>query len=100
QWYIICLVPIFTLTVLYFYVPKGWTVEQMTLFRYGIALCQTIFNAFNNVGQNVAQVISPNPKEKKTIATVWRLSYYVGYGAAYLGTFVYGLFSDDKTKCI
>lgn len=96
QWYIICLVPIFTLTVLYFYVPQGWTVEQMTLWRYGIALCQTIFNAFNNFGQNVAQVISPNPKEKKTVATIWQLSYYLGYGGAYLGTFVYGLFSDDK----
>ena len=96
QWYIICLVPIFALTVLYFYVPKGWPVERMILFRYGIALCQTVFNAFNNVGQNVAQVISPNPKEKKTVATVWQLSYYIGYGGAYLGTFVYGLFSDDK----
>ena len=98
QWYVICLIPIFALTVLYFYVPKGWSVERMIMFRYGIALCQTVFNAFNNVGQNVAQVISPNPKEKKTVATVWRLSYYVGYGAAYLGTFVYGLFSDDKNK--
>ena len=39
QWYIICLVPICILTVLYFYVPQGWTVQQMTLFRYGIALC-------------------------------------------------------------
>ena len=120
QWYIICLVPIFTLTVLFFYVPKGWSaaviagsqagaseavkaaaseaLRKLILFRYGIALCQTIFNAFNNVGQNVAQVISPNPKEKKTVATIWQLSYYIGYGGAYLGTFVYGLFSDDKNK--
>ncbi len=96
QWYIICLAPIFALTVLYFYVPKGWTVQQMTMLRYGVAVGQTIFNAFNNLGQNVAQVISPNPKEKKTVATVWQLSYYLGYGGAYLGTFVYGLFSDDK----
>ena len=96
QWYIICLVPIFALTVLYFYVPQGWTVQQMTMWRYGIALCQTIFNVFNNFGQNVARVISPNPKEKKTVATIWQLSYYLGYGGAYLGTFVYGLFSDDK----
>ncbi len=112
QWYIICLVPIFALTVLYFYVPSGWTaaansadpvaaaeaLKKLTLFRYGIAICQTIFNTFNNFGQNVAQVISPNPKEKKTVATVWQLSYYLGYGGAYLGTFVYGLFSDDKNK--
>ena len=98
QWYIICLVPIFLLTVFYFYVPEGWTVEQMTLFRYGIACCQTVFNAFNNCGQNVVQVISPNHKEKKTIATIWQLSYYIGYGGAYLSTFIYGLFSDDKNK--
>lgn len=98
QWYIICLLPMFALTVLYFYVPQGWTVEQMTLFRYGIACCQTVFNAFNNLGQNVAQVISPNHEEKKKVATVWRLSYYIGYGGAYIATFVYGLFSDDKNK--
>lgn len=96
HWYIICLVPIFALTALYFYVPEGWTIQQMTLFRYGIACCQTIFNTFNNFGQNIVQVISPNHKEKKTVATVWQLSYYIGYGAAYLSTFVYGLFSDDK----
>lgn len=96
QWYVICALPVFILTVLYFYVPQGWSIEQMTLFRYGIACCQTVFNAFNNAGQNVAQVISPNPKEKKTVATMWQLSYYIGYGSAYIGTFVYGLFSDDK----
>ena len=98
QWYIVCLVPIFLLTVFYFYVPEGWTVEQMTLFRYGIACCQTIFNAFNNLGQNVAQVISPNPKEKKTVATIWQLSYYIGYGGAYIATAVYGAFSEDKNQ--
>ena len=96
QWYIICLAPIFFLTVFYFYVPEGWTIEQMTLFRYGIACCQTIFNTFNNYGQNVVQVISPNHKEKKTVATIWQLSYYIGYGGAYIATYVYGLFSDDK----
>ena len=96
QWYIICLVPIFVTTVLYFWVPEGWTVRQMILLRYGVACCQTIFNAFNNFGQNVAQVISPNPKEKKTVATVWQLSYYIGYGGAYIATFIYGKFSDDK----
>ena len=98
QWYIICLVPIFVLTVFYFYVPEGWTIQQMTLFRYGIACCQTIFNTFNNFGQNVVQVISPNHKEKKTVATIWQLSYYIGYGGAYISTFIYGIFSDDKNK--
>ena len=98
QWYIICLVPIFMLTVFYFYVPEGWTIQQMTLFRYGIACCQTIFNTFNNFGQNVVQVISPNHKEKKTVATIWQLSYYIGYGGAYISTFIYGIFSDDKNK--
>ena len=96
QWLVICVVPMFIMTVLYFYVPTGWTLQQMTLFRYGIALTQTVFNAFNNLGLNIAQVISPNHKEKKTVATAWQLFYYVGYGAAYLATFVYGLFSDDK----
>ncbi|MBQ9880914.1 MAG: MFS transporter [Clostridia bacterium] len=96
QWNIICLVPMFALTALFFYVPKGWTVTQMTMFRYGIALCQTVFGTFNTFGQNVYQVISPNPKEKKTLATVWQLSYYIGYGGAYLATYIYGLFSDDK----
>lgn len=96
QWYIICLIPMFALTVFYFYVPKGMTVEELTIFRYGIAVCQTVFNCFNNLGQNVAQVISPNQKEKKTVATVWQLSYYLGYGGAYIATFIYGIFSDDK----
>ena len=98
HWYVICLIPIFALTALYFYVPQGWTIQQMTLFRYGIACCQTIFNTFNNAGQNIVQVISPNPKEKKTVATIWQLSYYIGYGGAYIATFVYGIFSDDKNK--
>ncbi len=98
QWYIICLIPMFMLTIFFFYVPKGMTVEQMTLFRYGIACAQTIFNAFNNLGQNVAQVISPNHKEKKTVATIWQLSYYLGYGGAYIATYVYGLFSNDKNQ--
>ena len=96
QWYLICLIPIFILTVSFYYVPKGWTDAQMIYFRYAITALQTVFNAFNNLGQNVVQVISPNFKEKKTIATIWRLAYYVGYGAAYGGTFIYGLFSDDK----
>ena len=98
QWYIICLVPTFVLTVLFFYVPKGWTVQQMTMFRYGIVCCQTVFNIFNNLGQNVVQVISPDHKEKKTVATIWQLSYYLGYGGAYLATFIYGIFSEDKNK--
>lgn len=96
QWYIICLVPMFLLTVFYFYVPQNMSVEEMTLFRYGIACCQTVFNAFNTLGANVAQVISPDHKEKKTVATLWQLSYYLGYGGSYIATFVYGLFSDDK----
>ena len=98
HWYIICLIPVFALTALYFYVPEGWSIQQMTLFRYGIACFQTVFNTFNNMGQNVVQVISPNHKEKKTVATIWQLSYYIGYGGAYLSTFIYGLFSDDKNK--
>ena len=98
HWYFICLIPMFVLTVSYFYVPQGWSIQQMNLLRYGIACGQTVFNIFNNASNNLVQVISPNHKEKKTVATIWQLSYYIGYGAAYLGTFVYGLFSDDKNK--
>ena len=98
HWYFICLIPMFALTVSYFYVPQGWSIQQMNLLRYGIACSQTVFNVFNNASNNLVQVISPNHKEKKTVATIWQLSYYIGYGAAYLGTFVYGLFSDDKNK--
>ena len=96
HWYFICLIPTFVITALYFYVPQGWTIPQMTAFRYVLACCQTFFNAFNNVGQNMMQVISPNHKEKKTVATIWQLSYYIGYAGAYVSTFVYGIFSDDK----
>ena len=98
QWYIICLVPIFVTTVLYFWVPQGWTIQQMILLRYAVACCQTVFNIFNAFGDNIQQVISPNPKEKKTVATVWQLSYYIGYGGAFAATFIYGLISDDKNK--
>lgn len=98
QWYIICLVPTFVLTTLFFYVPEGWTIQQMTLFRYAITCCQTVFNAFNTYSQNIVHVISPNQKEKKNVATIWQLSYYIGYGGAYIATFVYGIFSDDKNK--
>ena len=98
HWNIICLVPMFLITVFYFYVPQGWSVHQMTIFRYGLACFQCVFNAFNGYGQHVAQVISPNHKEKKLVATLWQLSYYLGYGGAYLFTFIYGLFSDDKNS--
>ena len=98
HWYFICLVPTFMLTVLFFYVPQGWSIQQMNLLRYGIACCQSAFNVFNTHSQNLVQVISPNHKEKKTVATIWQLSYYIGYGGAYIGTFVYGLFSDDKNQ--
>lgn len=98
QWYIICLIPMFALTALFFYVPEGWTIQQMTIFRYCIACGQTIINSFNNYGQYIVQVVSPNQKEKKFVATLWQIFYYIGYGGAYIATFVYGIFSDDKNK--
>ena len=70
QWYIICLVPTTILTLMYFYIPSGWTLRQLVMLRYGVACCQTVFNAFNVLGQNLMQVITPNPKEKKTVATI------------------------------
>ena len=75
HWYFICLIPMFVLTVSYFYVPQGWSIQQMNLLRYGIACGQTVFNIFNNASNNLVQVISPNHKEKKTVATIWQLSY-------------------------
>lgn len=96
QWYFINLIPMFALTVLFFWVPSDWSIEKMTYWRYGVALCQTVFNAFNTLSQNIVQVVSPDPKEKKTIATCWQLFYYIGYGAAYGATAIYGVFSDDK----
>lgn len=98
HWYFICLIPMFVLTISYFYVPQGWSIQQMNLLRYGIACGQTVFNVFNNASNNLVQVISPNHKEKKTVATIWQLSYYIGYGGAYIATFVYGLFSDNKNQ--
>ena len=98
HWYFICLVPMFLLTTFYFYVPQGWSIQQMNMLRYAIACSQTIFNVFNNASFNLVQVISPNHKEKKNVATIWQLSYYIGYGGAYIATFVFGLFSDDKNQ--
>ncbi|MBO5934231.1 MAG: MFS transporter [Clostridia bacterium] len=98
HWYFICLVPMFLLTVFYYYVPKGWSIPEMNMLRYAIACGQTVFNIFCNASYNLVQVISPNHEEKKTVATIWQLSYYIGYGGAYIATFVYGLFSDDKEQ--
>ncbi len=92
QWYIICSIPIFVLTVTFYWVPKGWTPEQMCLFRYILMATQTFFNAFNTLGQNLLQVITPNYKEKKSIATIWQISYYIGYGLAYLSPELFKLF--------
>ena len=92
QWYIICLIPIFVLTVSFYWVPAGWTYKQMCLFRYILAALQTFFNAFNNLGQNIMQVITPNYKEKKSIATLWQISYYLGYGLAYLSPEIFKIF--------
>lgn len=97
QWYIICLIPIFLLTISFYWVPSGWTVRQMTILRYCIASLQTFFNAFNNLGQNLIQVITPNYKEKKSVATLWQICYYLGYGLAYLSPELYKLFSDNKS---
>ena len=96
QWYFINLIPMFVFTVLYFWVPSEWSIEKMTYWRYGLSLAQTVFSAFNTLSQNIVQVVSPDSKEKKTIATCWQLFYYIGYGAAYLATMIYGQFSDDK----
>lgn len=92
QWYIICSIPIFVLTVSFYWVPKGWSIEQMCIFRYILMATQTFFNSFNGLSQNLMQVITPNYKEKKSIATLWQISYYLGYGAAYLSPEIFKIF--------
>jgi len=93
QWYLIGLVPVFLLTLLNYYIPTGWEKTEMIAFRYVLAILSTIFGGFNNLGTQIPQVISPNYNEKKTVATAWQLFYYLGYGGAYLFTFI---FPDDK----
>ena len=92
QWYMIIMIPYFLLTISFYWVPKGWTVQQMAWLRYGIAATQTVLNAFNVLSQNIIQVITPNGKEKKTLATLWQISYYLGYGLAYLSPEIFKLF--------
>ena len=92
QWYLIIMIPYFLLTISFYWVPKGWTVQQMAWLRYGIAATQTVLNAFNVLSQNIIQVITPNGKEKKTLATLWQISYYLGYGLAYLSPEIFKLF--------
>ncbi|MBQ6022024.1 MAG: MFS transporter [Clostridia bacterium] len=92
QWYLLNLIPYFILTISFYWVPKGWTVQQMIWLRYGVAATQTVLNAFNVLSQNLIQVITPNSKEKKTVATLWQISYYLGYGLAYLSPEIFKLF--------
>ena len=92
HWYFIIMIPYFFLTISFYWVPKGWTAEQMAYLRYFIAAFQTVLNAFNALSQNLTQVITPDPKEKKNIATLWQISYYLGYGLAYLSPEVFKLF--------
>ena len=96
QWYLICLIPVFVQTVLYFYIPQGWSETAMIWFKYILAVFTTVFTTFNNLGQQIPQVISPNQNEKKSIATLWQLSYYIGYGGAYIYIFAYGAISKNK----
>lgn len=96
QWYIICLIPVFTLTILNYVVPTDFDKQGMILFKYILAILSTVINAFNGLGGNIPQVISPNFKEKKLVTTAWQFAYYLGYGGAYLYTFIFGEFSDNK----
>ncbi len=97
QWYLICLVPVFIITILNYVIPTTLGETGMIGFRYVLAILSTIFNGFNNLGTNIPQVISPNFKEKKTVATLWQIFYYLGYGGAYIYTFAYSeLFKNGK----
>ena len=96
HWYLICLVPVFTLTILNYVVPTDFDKQGMILFKYILAILSTIICAFNNLGLNIPQVISPNFKEKKLVTTAWQFAYYLGYGGAYIYTFIFGEFNDNK----
>ncbi|HZJ75318.1 MAG TPA: MFS transporter [Clostridia bacterium] len=98
QWYLICLVPVFVITVLNYVIPTSLDETGMIMFRYILAILSTIFTGFNNLGINIPQVISPNFKEKKTVATLWQIFYYLGYGGAYLYTFIYTAIYKNGTK--
>ncbi len=92
QWFLIIMIPYFLMTISFYWVPKGWTVQQMAWLRYSVAAFQTVLNAFNVMAQNMIQVITPNPREKKNVATLWQISYYLGYGLAYLSPEIFKLF--------
>lgn len=98
QWYLICLVPVFIITILNYVIPTTLGETGMIGFRYVLAILSTIFNGFNNLGTNIPQVISPNFKEKKTVATLWQIFYYLGYGGAYIYTFAYSELFKNGTK--
>ncbi len=92
QWFLIVMIPYFVLTVSFYWVPKGWTMEQMAWLRYGITAMQTVLGAFNSLSMNLIHVITPNSKEKKFIGTLWQISYYLGYGMAYLSPEIFKIF--------
>lgn len=94
-WYLIGAVPVFALTILNFVIPD-FGHDGMISFRYVLAILSTIFTGFNNLGLNLPQVISPNFKEKKSVNNIWQIFYYLGYGGAYLYTFLFGLGSKSK----
>ncbi|HOD02134.1 MAG TPA: MFS transporter, partial [Clostridiales bacterium] len=50
QWYLICLVPVFVITVLNYFIPTTFGETGMIGFRYVLAILSTVFNGFNNLG--------------------------------------------------
>ncbi len=103
QWYLLNLIPYFILTISFYWVPKGWTVQQMIWLRYGVAATQTVLNAFNVLSQNLIQVITPKKKKKKTVATLCVLAgedegTLFAASLTLIGNLMCGLFCKERIE--
>lgn len=106
HWYIFGAIPAALLVVLNFVVPDpGIGTVGFVTFKYVVMILLAVIVSgasgtagFFTVGGNIVQVISPNQSEKKTVITIQQLAYYLGYGAAYGGAFIFGLFFGDRKE--
>lgn len=106
HWYLFGAIPAAILVVLQFVVPDtAFGKTGYIIFKFIITILITIIIAgasgtegLFTVGGNIVQVISPNQQEKKKVVTIQQLAYYLGYGGAYGGAFIFGLFFGDKKE--
>lgn len=129
QWYLICAIPLFAITILNYVVfhfdnaadgsfvfAVKYMSQSVTIFGYELfpaidvstnsaglitmkwilAILGSIINGFSGIGANITQVISPNPKEKKLVAVMQQIFYYIGYGGAYIYFALYAVITNTK----